>query len=538
MSAGRGHAPLHALLAAALLSCATTSPRSLPPIEPWGHVDFPCGDSLEAEAMRALGPPPPEHRRHSRFDPIELQDALVLESRERRMREDAASDLVQISLRSRRFHGVDSLPPLVEALRIAPFWARSHEEIARVFADRGAWWRAHAVARQGLRLDAASAPLWGTLARVYIHRRDDARATVALEHALALDPKSITVRENLALLYGRAGAFDRADSLLQAAPRDISPSVRAFVESRVALARGDAETARDLLARAARDPEAPAAVHIAWGNAELEAGNADVAMRAYERALAVEPEAPAALNGLAVARRVQGDLEGAAALLVRITRQAPADTIAQFNLAGVGLDLSRRASGARADSFAAIAEAAFGACIDAGYRSAESLDRRAHLRLRRGDAGGAEADARRLLAIPGQRSAGALLYARAALAAQAPHRAVQALAPEFEADRASADALGILAKAFFELRNPERAVPVLRRAHERNPRDWRIAMNLGVALSQSGDPAGAAAVLRPLAVAHPNEPDVLQNLAAALQRLGERSEADSLLRRAAVLRQR
>lgn len=521
------------VLLALLLACAPGKSRQLPPIEPWGNAGQMYGDTLEAAALNALGPLPASPL----FEPISLEESFLLEYKERGMREGFAAGLIRISMDSRKFRGVDSLPPLLAAVHTAPFWVRGYEEVARVLADRGAWPRAHAIARQGLRLDATSTPLWTTLGRVYIHRRDDRRAIAALECALELDPALAPVRENLTLLYARTGQIGRADSLLREAPDDGSPSIRAFVESQVALAAGDVVTARELLARAASDPDVPAAIHVAWGNAEFEVGRLEPATRAYERALALEPDAIAALNGMAIVRRARGDLAGAAELLQRITARVPADTIAQFNLAGIGLDLSQRLSGTRADSFAAVAEEAFSVCIEHAYRTGESLERRSHLRLRRGDPVGAQDDARALMAIPEQRAAGSLLYARAALAAREPHHAVQALAPEFAADRASVDALEVLAQAYFELRDPQRAVPVLRRAHERRPDDWRITMNLGVALSQSGDHAGAEFVLRPIAEKHPREPDVLQNLAAALQRLGKRAEADVLLRRARELRQ-
>jgi tetratricopeptide (TPR) repeat protein len=509
-------------------ACAPV-PGDLPPIEPWGDIDKPYGDSLEAAAVRAFGPMPPAHQRGAPHASAVALEDVFLDANEQRERTAIAAGLVYSSTLARKFSGSDSLPLLLEALHVAPHFVPSYEDAARVLGDRGAWERAHAIARQGLRLDPGNASLWGTLAGAYLYALDDTRAAAALEQANAIDSNPQQV-EALALVYVRLHKPEQADSLLNAAPEGIKPSTRDFVAGQWLLERGEVDSARALIQRAANDSTAPAAIHIASGNAAFQAGDLDVAERAFRAALARDPDARAALNGLAIVHRGRGDLEGAAELLVRVTQVAPADTIAQFNLAGVSLDLAQR-SGASADSFAAIAETAFGACIAANYRTADSLERRARLRLRRQDFSGAEADATLLAAIPGERLPANLLRARAALGLGNPRRAIAALEPECASESAPLEALELLGTAYSEVDAYDRAATVLRRVQAKRPLDWRVAVNLGVALSESGDLAGAESVLRAVAEARPNDPIVLQNLAAVLQRLGKRREADQLLQR-------
>ena len=510
-------------------ACAPV-PSDLPAIEPWGDIDKPYGDSLEAAAVHACGPLPPARERGAPHTSAIALEEVLFDAREQRARSGTAAGLLASSTMARQLSGSDSLPLLLEALHVAPHYVPAYEEAARVLGDHGDWGRAHAIARQGLRLDPGSASLWGTLAGAYLHALDDPRAAAALERAIAIDSNPQQV-EALAIVYLRLRKYEQADSLLRAAPAGIRPSTRDFVAGQWLLERGEVDSARVLIQRAASDSTAPAAIHIASGNAAFQAGDLDVAERAFQAALARDPDARAALNGLAIVQRGRGDLEGATDLLVRATTVAPGDTIAWFNLAGVSLDLAQQRSGAPADSFAAIAEAAFGACIDANYRTADALERRARLRLRRQDFTAAEADATRLAVIPGERLPANILHARAALGLRNPHRAIAALEPECASENAPVEALELLATAYTEVKAYARAATVLRRAHAKRPQDWRIAVDLGVALSQSGDPAGAELVLRPVAEARPNDPVVLQNLAAVLQRLGKRREADQLLQR-------
>jgi Flp pilus assembly protein TadD len=433
----------------------------------------------------------------------------------------------------------DSLPAALEAARIDPSSALAYREAARILIERGDFERGRALVLQGLRLDGDDARLWGLLSAVYMQRRDDARARRALEHGLEIDARAIpNGHRTLAILAARAGDLARADSLLEGESKP-DTTLQLYLRGLEARQHGDLQGARAALSQAARDPAAPVAIVVAWGNAAYEAGSLQEADSAYARALCISPDEPAALNGRATVQRARGDLTAAVASLQRLVARHPGDRAAQFNLAATSVEAAQRArSGVVADSLYAIAEKGFSHCIETGYRSGDSRDQRAHIRLRRGDAAGTAADARLLLNDPARARSARLLLARAEQAQGRHAEVVRLLAPPFAADSLNLDGLDLLGNTYLKLNRPREAADVLRRSHERQPQDWRTAMNLGVALSLSGDLVAAESLLRELAASTPSNPDVLQNLAAVLQRRGRRAEADRILEDVARLRAR
>lgn len=515
-----------------MAACTGPPPGPLPTVESWGDAERPYDDAIENAAWLALGPGTPDTATRG-LPPMRLREFWELDAHSRAPRQTAALLMLDQYVLSHR----DSLPFALEAARVDPSSAPAYFESARLLLARGGTERAHALAAQGVRLDPADAGLWGVLAETYVRRGDDARARTALEHALALDPKKV-VRgyESLAILYLRAGEVARADSVL-ARGGTSNPTLALYIEGVQARGRGDLEEARAALAQAASDPNAQPAILIDWGNVEYELGNLDVAATAYERALRLAPREHAALNGLGTVLRARGRLEEAMNAFQQLVATRPQDTGAQFNLAGTSLDAAQRAGkGAHADSLYRISEQAFSACIDAKFRARESLERRAHIRLHLGNTTGATADARTLLADPAGTKAAHLLLARAALAQGDLEGVVRALAPQFATDSLSTDGLDLLGNTYLKLDRPRAAVPVLERAHAREPEDYRTTMNYGVALSRSGSLAAAEAVFRALAAERPHDADVLQNLAAVLQRRGRRAEAEQVLQQAAPRR--
>lgn len=525
------------LLLAFVAGCAS-SPPPIPPLESWGHLDRPYDDAIETAATNALGPRPAEYEVIDPA-PIRLGDFLLLDPFLRNKRASIAEAIVDRADTWHRMSGVDSLPLYLEAIRVDPSHVPAYERAAQIALLRGQVERAHALAAQGVRLDEGNAQLWLVLAEVYQREGEPARSQRALEHALATEPRlDASAYQALASHYLRTGDLSRADSLLQHAPPDASPALRAYLTGVRARTAGDLETARRAFATAARDTNAAIGVLVDWGNTEYECGNLDAAALAYQRTLRRNPNEGAALNGLGVVQRARGDLAGAAATFERLASLRPRDGAAHFNLAGTSLEAAQRAPrGARADSLFRQADAAFATCVDLGYRPSEARLRRADIHLRLGQPALAAQEAQALLGDPAQGSAARLLAGRAALAAGRPRDAVAVLAPAFQADSLGADGLGVLGKAYLQLSLPQYAAEVLQRAHARAPDDWRTTVNLAVALSESGDPAGAEALLRPLATQLPEQPEVLQNLAAVLQRRGQRSEADALMKRVRALRE-
>ena len=508
----------------------------MPPVETWGDLQNPYGDGIEAEAAAALGPVPPGFQIDG-LPAVHLAEFFVALGDVRDHRDHVARELLERAQTLRKMNGVDSLPPVRAALWIDPTCVPAYEEAAWIFLRRGAVGRAHALAVQGLRLESSSGRLWAALGEVYLRRGDDARARQALERALECGDSGgqQQIREALAVLCLRSGNPARADSML--GRRATSPALGSYIEGVQARQRGDLQAAREAFEAAARDPKAPTAVLVDLGNTEFALGHLEPADSAFQRALRQAPGETAALNGLAGVQRARGDLEGAVASFSSIVAQHPQNRAAQFNLAGTSLDAAQRLrSGPRADSMYATCERAFGACIESGFRADVARQRRAHLRLRRGDAAGAIEDARALLGDPAHAFEARLLLARAAMATKKPQDAVSVLKPGFDSDSLNVDALTVLGRAWLDLDRPADAARALRRAHERDPSEWTIAMNLGVALSRSGDLAAAESVLRALAASRPRDAEVLQNLAAVLQRRGRQAEADRLLREVEQLR--
>jgi Flp pilus assembly protein TadD len=527
-----------ALLVLLGAGCAAPPPP-IPPLEPWGRADQPYDDPIEVAAMNALGPRPAEYEV---INPptIRLGEFLLLERRVRELRTGVAAELVDQADTWWRMSRIDSLAPYLEAIRVDPSYAIAYGRAAQITLSRGTVLRAHALAAQGLRLDPQDADLWVVISEAYLREGDSDRARQALEYALALDPKrDASAYQALASHYLRIGNLARADSLLQHAPPSSSAGLRAYMTGVRARIAGDLEGARRAFAEAARDSNTAAGVLVDWGNAEYEAGHLDTAEHAYRRALRRDPAAGAALNGMGIVQRARGDLYGAARSFERLAAVRPSDGAAHYNLAGTSLEAAQRAlHGARADSLLRVADGAFAACIDLGYREPEARLRRAEIHLRLGEPAPAYREAQALIGDPAQGAAARLIAGRAAILANRPQDAVVVLAPAFRADSLGVDGMVVLGKAYMQLSMPQYAARVLRRAHERSPDDWKTAVNLSIALSESGEGAAAEALLRPLAARYPDQPEVLQNLAAVLQRRGQRDEAEALMRRVRALQDR
>jgi tetratricopeptide (TPR) repeat protein len=519
-------------------ACAPGPPARLLPVERWGDLGHPFGDSLEAAADRALGPRPSEYEYAGGFKPLRLGDFFTTDANERSMRSGQAQTLVAGANASRHMHGADSLPPFIEALRIDPTCVSAYEGAASILLNRGEVERCHALAAQGLRIEERSAPLWELLGACYARRGRYDAARTALEHALALGASRVpSAYEILAEVYMRQGRAASAESLLSESRAGAPAWMSAYVHGFAAHQRGELHEAQAALVEAARDPQAPAAVLVEWGAVEFDLGHTDAAETAYSRALRTSPSERAALLGMGAVQRARGKPALAVTMFAQLVATLPSDSLAQFDLAGASLDAAQHAgSTARADSFYAIAEKAFGACLDSRFRAGEARERRAQIRLRRGDAAGATQDAQTLLEDPKSAAEARLLLARAAMAKHDPATAVKWLGPEFARDALATDALDVLGGAYLQLDRPREAARVLRRSHERQPGEWQTAMNFGVALSRSGDLEEAEAVLRAVLEQRPRDPDALQNLAAVLQRRGRRAEADRLLREADRLR--
>jgi Flp pilus assembly protein TadD len=534
---GRPRAMAAILPAILLAGCAVASYPPPPSVEPWGDPDHPYDDPVEVAATNALGPQSFEDQRQHP-PAIRLGEFLLLDGTLRESRGGLARLLVSDGEQMCRLNGVDSLPLYLEAARVDPSYASAWVQAARVALARGSTLRAHALAAQGLRLDWNDANAWSLMASIYLREQDDVRARAALEYCLELDPAGLPgVAQSLAVLYVRAGEFARADSLAQHASKGVAPYLLPYLAGVQARENGDLEAARQAFREAARDSLAAPGVLVEWGNAEHVAGDLDAAESAYRRALSIEPGLPAALLGLGVVERARGQFEAACATFTALLQRDPRHAAAQYDLGGAALEAAHAAAPSHhADSLYAVAEHAFATSADLGFRVSEARLWSAEAQLQKGDSAGAYEHALALVGDPQQAAAARMLAARAAQAAGRPTDVIAVLAPAFQSAALGPGGLDLLGNAYLKLGRSAEAVPVLQQAHERQPNDWRTAVNLGIALAQTDRTEEAETLLRSFADRYPNEPIILQNLAVVLQRRGERVQAAELLRRAEALR--
>ncbi len=519
------------LLAAWLLTTVATGrgAQTLPPLEPWGDLKHPYGDSLEAAARHALGT---LAREGGLQDPgISLEDFFALQVRIREGREGAAKAACARAFTLKKMSGIDSLELYLGALLTAPNSNSAYEQVLRILFDCGDTDRAKALAVQAIRLDPQDEILWVYLGEVYRRGGDVRKARAALEYAVGLGggpSRRTNAVQALAMLYLRAGEAARADSLLRADPEATPPWLAEFTRAVQARRTGDLQTARENLLQATNHPDAPAAAFVELATVEKDLGHLDAAERAYTHALELAPHENAAHTGLGLIEMARGDLEGAAGRFAARVRQSPADSTAQFNLGRALLQIAA-ASPARAESIYAQAEAAFTACIEANYNEASTRLGRAQARWGRGNLDGAAEDARSLVDSPAHADRARFLLARVALTQGRPQEVADHLRPLADRNELDANGWAMLGKAYLELGRAEPAVEALEKARTRAPGEQHVVMNYAVALSQVGRLEEAEKLLRDLARPPPGVPAVLQHLAAVLDKRGRDTEADALM---------
>lgn len=129
-------------------------------------------------------------------------------------------------------------------------------------------------------------------------------AEATLERALSLAPDYTDIRIALARLHYWQQAYEKAARIIAPALDAPEPRPGALaLAGRIALATGQAERARDLLARAARRRPEDADLHVALGDAQLAAGNRKAARSSYRKASRLASDDQTALQRLAGLRR-------------------------------------------------------------------------------------------------------------------------------------------------------------------------------------------------------------------------------------------
>jgi tetratricopeptide (TPR) repeat protein/glycosyltransferase involved in cell wall biosynthesis len=233
---------------------------------------------------------------------------------------------------------------LLRAVELQPDYGEAHNNLGILWSARGDFARALPSFERAVSLDATRAPWLSNLGNAYVeHFRfrealesydraialapDDAEAwsnrglalrglrrpedaIASFQRALAIVPSHVHALSNLAILYKEQKQLDAAVTTMRRA-LELDPSNVVLWCNFAAIyeARGDFARVRELALRAIElDPDY-AESHNLLANADMEAGDYDLALRRYESVLAREPENRNANWNVALLWLLKGDFE-------------------------------------------------------------------------------------------------------------------------------------------------------------------------------------------------------------------------------------
>jgi tetratricopeptide (TPR) repeat protein len=335
------------------------------------------------------------------------------------------------------------------------------------------------------------------------------------------------------LLQGR-GELDAAAGAYEAARSLRNTHLPLLVRlAEVELARGEAETAEDLLEEALLlDPES-AAAHLGLGRLCLETGRPEEAIAHLEQALAADPQASEAHYPLGLAYRERGDTERAREHLARRgdthVRLVDPPIAALQELARGGDAPTRRGLDALEQGDADTALTELRAAVDSRPYDREARRNLAIALARLDELEAAEAEYRRLLELDPRDAAahlalGNLLVRRAALDEAVEHfeQAVR-LAPDFEQAHFN------LATAHAQLGRLDEALAGYERVLELDGSFTEARLRRALVLHEAGHVSEAQAALQAIVDAEPANDRARVALASLLARRGESDEAQRTL---------
>ncbi len=230
---------------------------------------------------------------------------------------------------------------LISCLLIAQDNVRTATERATDQIQHGDFRSASQLLHQWLNKYPKDAELWNLLGIAETELKDPDAAKLAFERGLALAPDSVSLNENAGFLYYRQADYENAKKYLQQAVKlgSKNPGVR-FSLAASLLRTG--EPAGALAELKALEPALANSTDY-WeerGRAELlnDPGRAETS---FGRALALQPDSLAALNGAASAAEKQGLDEKALAYLIRARAAHPNDvpTLVHFGEVCIRRDL-------------------------------------------------------------------------------------------------------------------------------------------------------------------------------------------------------
>jgi Flp pilus assembly protein TadD len=194
-----------------------------------------------------------------------------------------------------------------EAVRIRPDWAEAHRDLGTTLASAGRVPEAIASFQEALRLQPGDAASSNGLGMALASSGRLEEATRRFEEAVRADPLLAEAHNNLGTSLATRGDLDGAVRHFEEAAR-LRPDDAGARKNlgTAALSRGDVAGAERHLREAVRlapdDPQAHDLLGVALGRM----GRLDEAIRAFERALAIDPAAGSPRRNLDEARRLGG----------------------------------------------------------------------------------------------------------------------------------------------------------------------------------------------------------------------------------------
>jgi protein O-mannosyl-transferase len=237
---------------------------------------------------------------------------------------------------------------LVSGLLIAQESARKAEELAAQEIQKGDFLSAAKLLTQELRRYPTDIELWNLLGIAETELKQPESAKRAFEHGLQLAPNSVSLHENVGLLFFRQAEYASAKKYLHRAVELGSPKPGVLFS--LAAARLRTGEQPEALADLKSLEPALGQVSEYWeerGRAELP-GDPARAETSFDRALELKPTSVSALNGAAAAAEKQSLDEKALAYLIRARAADPNDTatLAHFGEVCIRRDLGPDAQAA------------------------------------------------------------------------------------------------------------------------------------------------------------------------------------------------
>jgi tetratricopeptide (TPR) repeat protein len=229
------------------------------------------------------------------------------------------------------------------ACRLAPDDLDAHYNLGVAYADAGETARAIEAYSKALRIDPGHGLSWNNLGALFERQGDRAQAADAYARAIATDPRHAEAQNNLGALLRTEGRIDEARACFVAA-LEARPD---FPEAGRNLAALDAASTTGAAAvdGTSVDGAGSSDGHHLRGIHLYRDGHLAEALAAYDRSLALNPDAPAVLNSRGFVLQDLDRMDEALACFERAVALAPEFAMARLNLGMAQLKLGHWRAG-------------------------------------------------------------------------------------------------------------------------------------------------------------------------------------------------